>query len=312
MIGIDVGGANLKIVTEHGTFVHYCPLWEESPVRDILWAYHPSADGAAVVMSGELSDCFASKPEGIRFIVDAVRDVFPDALFYGTDARFHDTAVPELAAANWLASADFLIERYRGDLLVDLGSTTTDIVPLLSLDVLKGLSDLHRLQQGYLVYSGLLRTTVPALVREVSLSGTLTPVCPEYFACSADVHLALNHITEEEYTITPPDRKGRDRISSLQRLSRVVCADLADIGEGGALAIARTFWDAQRLLFCCSIDRIRKECGTGTILCAGIGAGLLTGLVGGRDLARDLGDAAGALPAYAVREVALRDRGSCL
>jgi hypothetical protein len=309
VIGIDVGGANLKVVTATGTFIHYCPLWEESALGDILREYRSSATRAAVVMSGELADCFASKWEGIRFIVDAVRDVFPDALFYGTDAEFHDTAVPELAAANWLASADFLMERYRGDLLVDLGSTTTDIIPLLSLDALKGLSDLRRLQKGYLVYSGLLRTTVPAQIREVPLSGTMTPVCPEYFACSADVHLVLGHITEEDYSITPPDRKGRDRIAALQRLARVVCADLEDIGEEGALAVARAFWDAQRSLFCCSVERIRGECGAGTILCAGIGAGLLADLFGGRNLNRDLGEAAGALPAFAVREVALREHG---
>jgi hypothetical protein len=312
VIGIDVGGANLKVVTAKGTFIHYCPLWEESSLGDILQHYHSSDTGAAVVMSGELADCFASKSEGIRFIVDAVRDVFPDALFYGTDAEFHDSAVPELAAANWLASADFLMEGHRGDLLVDLGSTTTDIIPLHSLDTLKGLSDLRRLQQGYLVYSGLLRTTVPALIREVSLSGTLTPVCPEYFACSADVHLVLGHITEAGYTITPPDRKGRDRIASLQRLSRVVCADLEDIGEEGAVAVARAFWEAQRSLFCCSVERIMTPCGAGSILCAGVGAGLLADLFGGRNLARDLGEAAGALPAFAVREVALREHGSGL
>lgn len=309
MIGIDVGGANLKVVTGNGTFIHYCPLWEESPLRDILQAYRSSA-GAAVVMSGELADCFSSKSEGIRFIVDAVRDVFPDAVFYGTDAEFHDTAVPELAAANWLVSADLLMDRHRGELLVDLGSTTMDIVPLVSLDALKGLSDLHRLQRGYLVYTGLLRTTVPALIRQVSLSGVMTPVCPEYFACSADVHLVLGHITEGEYTPVTPDRKGRDRISALRRLSRVVCADLEEIGEDGALAVAGAFWDAQRSLICSSVERIREECGAGTILCAGVGAGLLSGLLDGRNLARDLGAAADALPAFAVREVALRKRGS--
>ena len=40
------------------------------------------------------------------------------------------SAVPELAAANWLVSAEYLMDRYPGSLLVDLGSTTTDIIPL--------------------------------------------------------------------------------------------------------------------------------------------------------------------------------------
>ncbi|NYT20904.1 MAG: H4MPT-linked C1 transfer pathway protein [Methanomicrobiales archaeon] len=310
MIGIDVGGANLKVVTGEGSFVHYCPLWEKSPIPEILRTYRSPGEDAAVVMSGELADCFGSKIEGIRFIVDSVRDVFPDARFYGTDARFHRNAVPELAAANWLVSADYLMERHRGGLLIDFGSTTTDIIPLVSLDALKGMTDLLRLQAGTLVYTGLLRTTIPAVIREVSLSGTATPVCPEYFACSADAHLVLGHIKGDEYTTETPDGKARDRESCLRRLSRVVCADLEEIGEEGACTVAEAFWNAQRSLICTAAGAIRRRYGTEEILCAGIGADLISRVLGGRDLTGDLGGCADALPAFAVREVAVRNPGS--
>ena len=73
MIGIDVGGANLKVATTDGIFIHYCPLWQESPIHEVLCRYRSRGKEAAVVMSGELADCFSSKAEGIRFIVDAVR-----------------------------------------------------------------------------------------------------------------------------------------------------------------------------------------------------------------------------------------------
>ncbi len=310
MIGIDIGGANLKVVTADGTFIHYCPLWEGSPIPDILRTYRSAGEKAAVVMSGELADCFRSKSEGIGFIVDSVRDVFPGAVFYGTDAGFHRSAVPELAAANWLVSADYLLEHYRGSLLIDFGSTTTDIIPLVSLDSLRGMTDLHRLQSGMLVYTGLLRTTIPAAIHEVCLSGIPTPVCPEYFACSADAHLVLGHISGNDYTSDTPDGKGKDREACLRRLSRVVCADLEEIGEEGACAIAEAFWDAQRSLIVPSVDTIRRQYGTKEILCAGIGARLASRIIGGKDLARELGEAADALPAFAVREVALRKPGS--
>jgi probable H4MPT-linked C1 transfer pathway protein len=310
VIGIDVGGANLKIASGDGIAIHYCPLWEESPIREVLCRYHTPGEQAAVVMSGELADCFCSKGEGIRFIVDSVREVFPDARFYGTDAAFHDGAVPALAAANWLVSAEYLMDRYPGSLLVDLGSTTTDIIPLSGLEPLKGLTDLSRLQRGYLVYTGLLRTTLPALIRQVSLQGVPTPVCPEFFAISADVHLVLSHITEQEYAVDTPDRKGKDRIRSLRRLARVVCADLEEIGEDGAYAVAREFWSAQRDLLLHAVRRIAGTSPRMPVLCAGAGAGLLTGLFGGRNLAVDLGPAADALPAFAVREVAKRRPGS--
>jgi len=310
VIGIDVGGANLKVATGEGTVIHHCPLWENGPLPEILRPYRAHGEEAAVVMSGELADCFSSKTEGIRFIVDSVREVFPSAVFYGTDGRFHRDPVPELAAANWLVSADYLMERHQGGLLVDLGSTTTDIIPLVSLGSLQGLTDLSRLQSGTLVYTGLLRTTIPAVIREVVLSGIPTPVCPEYFACSGDAHLVLGHITAAGYASATPDGKGRDRDSCLRRLARVVCADLEEIGEEGACAVAAAFWDAQRSLICTAVDAARRRYETGETLCAGTGSGLASSILGGRDLARELGAAAGALPAFAVREVALRSPGS--
>lgn len=310
MIGIDIGGANLKVVTAKGTFVRYCPLWEGSDLASLLQEYAVPGEEAAVVMSGELADCFSTRMEGVRFIVDAVSGAFPGARFYGTDARFHDRAVPELAAANWLAAADYLMDLYPGSLLLDFGSTTTDIIPLCGLPPLKGMTDLVRLQQGYLVYTGLLRTTVPALVRSVTLNGIPTPVCPEYFACSADAHLVLGHIGKENYTTETPDRKGRDRTSCLRRLCRAVCADLEEIGEEGALAVAGTFWQAQRSLICRSVQQVKDRTGAGGILCAGTGGALLSMNLGGTDLRQSLGPAADALPASGVREVALRDPGS--
>ena len=312
MIGIDVGGANLKVVTGEGTNVHYCPLWEGNDLASVLRRFAGPGEEAAVVMSGELADCFTTRMEGIRFIVDAVREAFPGARFYGTDARFHDHAVPELASANWLASADFLMDLYPGALLVDFGSTTTDIIPLCGVPPLEGMTDLSRLQQGYLVYTGLLRTTVPALIRSVPLAGTLTPVCPEYFACSGDAHLVLGHIGEEEFTTESPDRKGKDRTSCLRRLSRAVCADLEEIGEEGALAVAEEFWQAQRSLICRTVQRVKDRAGASQILCAGTGGPLLSPILGGDDLRKSLGPAADALPASAVREVGLRDPGSWL
>jgi (4-(4-[2-(gamma-L-glutamylamino)ethyl]phenoxymethyl)furan-2-yl)methanamine synthase len=89
----------------------------------------------------------------------------------------------------------------------------------------------------------------------------------------------------------------------------VVCADLDEIGEEGACTVAREFWKAQRELL---MHAVQGATGTGLqpqVLCAGVGARLLSGLFGGRNLAVDLGPASDALPAFAVREVAERRPG---
>lgn len=308
MIGIDVGGANLKVVDRDGVHVHYCPLWEKTPLVPLLSEYRTDPDTpAAVVMSGELCDCFQNKAEGIAFIVRAVQEVFPRAVFYGTDAEFHTTAVPQLAAANWLASADYLRTSFPGAVLVDVGSTTTDIIPLSRFDDLKGLTDLQRLRKGYLIYTGMLRTSVPALLRIVVLDGIPTPVSTEFFAVSADAHLVLGHITAEQYSCDTPDHKEKTRTAAMRRLARVVCADLEEIGEAGARQIAEQFWDVQRALVCDKVRKVMAAAGTTDVVTAGIGSALFAQELGGIDLSEELGDAADALPAFSVREVAGRD-----
>jgi hypothetical protein len=311
MIGIDVGGANLKMADKDGVHIHYCPLWTGAPLADLLAPYASGRDTpAAVVMSGELADCFENKLQGIGFIVRAVQEVFPSARFYGTDAAFHTCPVPALAAANWLASADFLREKYPDAVLLDIGSTTADIIPLSRFPALRGLSDLDRLQKGYLVYTGMLRTPVATLVSSVDIRGTTTPVSTEYFATSADAHLVLGHIAPEDYTCDTPDRKEKTRAASLRRLARVVCADLEEIGEDGTLQIAEAFWDRQREIVCGAVRRVKAVSGASSVIVAGLGASLFARELDGTDLNNALGPVADALPAYAVREVALRNRGS--
>jgi (4-(4-[2-(gamma-L-glutamylamino)ethyl]phenoxymethyl)furan-2-yl)methanamine synthase len=309
MIGIDVGGANLKVVGGDGVHIHPCPLWQGAPLKELLRC-HRTAPGteAAVVMSGELADCFSGKAEGIAFIVDAVRDVFPEARFYGTDSRFHDQACTALAAANWLASADYLREFFPGAVLVDIGSTTTDIIPLGHFPTLLGLTDIQRLQKGFLVYTGMLRTSIPTLLPAVTLGGIRTPVSTEFFACSGDAHHVLGHITEEQYAGDTPDHQGTDRAACLRRLARVVCADVGEIGEEGAIRIAVEFAGVQQGMIHQAVARAVTGSGATGIIAAGIGAGHFAAILGGTDLSLSLGPAADALPAFAVREVALRER----
>lgn len=304
MIGIDVGGANLKVVDKYGPHIHYCPLWQGAPVANLLVRYAGGRSEAAVVMSGELADCFSTKMAGISFIVSAVRKVFPAARFYGTDAQFHDHAVPVLAAANWLASSEYLKTRYPDAVLLDIGSTTADIIPLGRLSRLRGMTDLARLQAGYLVYTGMLRTSIPSLLRSIELDGKRTPVSTEFFAQSADVHLVLGHIRPAQYTCDTPDRKGKSTKASLRRLARVVCSDLSEIGPLGAHQIAEEFWKVQRELICGQTRKIARSSHAAEIIVAGIGAPLFATELGGIDLSCELGPVANALPAYAVRNIA--------
>lgn len=307
MIGIDIGGANLKIATDDYTRIEYCPLWEGADLFSRLVDYRD--ERAAVVITGELADCFGSKMEGIKSIVSTVKKAIPDAIFFGTDGNFYNKAVPQLAAANWLASAFHLMERYHGRILVDMGSTTTDIIPLVDIDSLLGLTDLQRLQRGYLVYTGLLRTPVAAMIDAVEIQSIRTPVSSEVFAIAADVHLLLGHIDEMGYTCPPPDGKEIAWEASIRRLARMVCADPDEIGEDGILEMASQIWRVQKTTIMNAIERTKISTGADGVITAGIGSGLLAREFAGRDLSDEIGSFAEVLPAHAVKEVALRGAG---
>lgn len=307
MIGIDVGGANLKVVNDTGVHIHYCPLWQEAPIRDLLRPYQADQD-VAVVMSGELADCFTSKAQGISFIVSQVKEVFPDARFYGIDGGFHTHATQELAAANWLAMADLLQGEYPDSLLVDMGSTTTDIIPLNRFDLMTGQTDLTRLQHGFLVYCGLLRTNVATLIRSAVVNGCDTPVSTEYFSSTGDAFVALGIISQEMFTADTADRKGTDRTSCLRRLARVVCADLEEIGEEGACDVARMVVQTQKMLISTAIRKVAEQYQVENIIVAGVGSGIVSGWARGVDLTGTFGEYSDALPAYAVRKMLERTR----
>ena len=105
-----------------------------------------------------------------------------------------------------------------------------------------------------------------------------------------------------------PDKKEKTLTAALRRLARVVCADPEEIGPDGAYRIAAQFWEKQRDLICDQVQRVAAQSAARQIIAGGIGADLFSGELDGINLAGKLGSCADALPAFSVRELALRGR----
>ena len=134
ILGIDIGGANTKAASSDGRIVelHYIPLWKNTRLPEVLLdiSKRLKPERAAVVITGELADCFPDKETGISYIVDAVNNAFEDAYFLDSSGAFTKNKKHELAAANWAASALLVGKEYENCIFVDIGSTTTDIIPI--------------------------------------------------------------------------------------------------------------------------------------------------------------------------------------
>ena len=135
---------------------------------------------------------------------------------------------------------------YRDCLLMDIGSTTTDIIPIKNgLVLAKGRTDTDRLIHGELVYTGILRTNPDTVAPTIPVNGLPCRVASEWFSSMADVHLMLGHISGEEYSCATADGRDRTPEDAAQRLARVVCADSETLCHAKILAMARYLYERQ-------------------------------------------------------------------
>ncbi|GAC1449694.1 MAG: hypothetical protein NVSMB9_33660 [Isosphaeraceae bacterium] len=239
-LAFDIGGANLKAAHSAG-LVHSLPfeLWrrpENLPANlSRLAALFPRPTRLVVTMTAELCDCYATKQEGVHSVLDALSASFADRPIqvWGIDGRLHS---PEqirrhpllAAAANWLALATVVagITGPGPGLLIDVGSTTTDLIPLHDGRVVaRGRTDTERLQTGELVYAGVRRTPLCALAHRVPFRGRATALAAELFATTLDVFLSLGDLPEDPLDFATADGRPATVVAARDRLARMVCAD---------------------------------------------------------------------------------------
>ena len=326
IIGWDIGGANLKAARIDGAsppriVERPFALWREPHQLPAILVETAAplgqAEMMAVTMTAELADCFATKREGVVCVLDAVRAAFPsvETRVYGVDGRFRSLAAAQraprlIAAANWRAAAALVARTVPDALFIDVGSTTTDVIPIVGGQVAaRGKTDPGRLRTGELVYTGLLRTPVCAVVRWLPLDGRRCRVAAEHFAVVADAHLWLGRIGADDYTCETPDGRGRSRREAGARLARMVCGDLDMLDEYAVTAIAEHVVHAQVSQIADGIRQVMRRLGAGcprTAIVAGHGAAL------GREAAEsvgldatDLRDQAGAAMARATPATAV-------
>jgi probable H4MPT-linked C1 transfer pathway protein len=262
IIGWDIGGAHLKAARgEDGRIVDVVQL--PSPLRlgldavaaafSAAKARMGAADRHAVTMTGELADAFASRPEGVERLSDlAVRALAPTPVWlYAGRAGFISAEAAgrqaeDVASANWFASGSLVASARRDALVVDVGSTTADIVPVVGGRVVaRGYTDAQRLAAGELVYTGLVRTPVPMVAGRAPFAGHWISLVKENFATMGDVHRILGALPEAADQMATADGREKTEDASRARLARVVGRDAADADPADWAALARWFADVQ-------------------------------------------------------------------
>ena len=230
--GYDVGGAHLKIaLVEAGRLVAVrqiaCPLWQGIDRLDAAFDEAANLTGSAsrhaVTMTAELTEIFESRQAGVVAILQKLRERLAGEVrvFMGlkgfADAASAASDPPSVASANFLATARVIAERQSKSLLIDTGSTTTDIV---ACDRPQGLTDAERLQTGELVYTGFTRTPVASVATRAPLAGQWQGLARDAFATLADVRRILSELPDDVDGHDTADGRGKSVAESLTRFAR--------------------------------------------------------------------------------------------
>jgi hypothetical protein len=290
-IGVDVGGANTKAAAVDGEqrvriVSEPYEVWRELEAMAGVIAEvvaRLGLDGAPVALTttAELVDVFASKREGVLYVLDAARRALPErrlrVMTTGGELVELDAAREApltCAAANWMATALLVARALPDAILVDCGGTTTDVIPIAGGAVVaEGRTDVERLLAGELVYTGALRTNIAAVLSHVPIGGRPCPVTAELFAITADAHLLRGSLSPEQCTCSFPDDRGTSPGEVRSRLARVVCADPEQLADGDLEALAAAVEEAQVASITAALRRVAARLAAGVpVVAVGVGA----------------------------------------
>ncbi|MCC7335146.1 MAG: hypothetical protein IT422_08615 [Pirellulaceae bacterium] len=217
MLGIDIGGAHIKLANSAGeSAAWYFPMWSAADelanslrkgidcfCRDTRSTY----SHIAVTMTGEMADCFATRAAGVEFILQQLASAITtgELHVYSVDGNWltpHSACQHpwDVAASNWHALAQWIARHVVTEsdnlrIVLDIGSTTVDVIPIMDRRVATtARCDSERLRMRQLVYTGVGRTPIAAILSSATLNGVHWPLVAERFATSDDAYMALGFI----------------------------------------------------------------------------------------------------------------------
>ncbi|GLK80680.1 hydantoinase/oxoprolinase family protein [Methylopila turkensis] len=312
IVGLDVGGAHLKLARLAAgdrlaaVRIVPCALWRGldrlDAALDDLAGDIPHDAPVAATMTGELVDLWPDRATGVAAIAGALARRFGAgrlALYAGAEgflpADHAGERAEAIASANWRATAEALAAEGDAGLMVDIGSTTSDLVPFTDGRVAaRGATDAERMALDELVYLGVARTPVMAMAPRLPFAGAWVTPMAEHFATSADVHRLTGDLTEGADLHPAADDGPKTREASARRLLRMVGADLDATTWAQAETLARYLAEAQlRRLHDAAIGLLsRPDAAARTVVGAGVGRFLAKRLAGRLGLGyRDIGEA---------------------
>ena len=246
-IGWDIGGAHLKMASiDHAGAVNFAnqlatPLWKgldslENAMSEMHKQITENSVTHTITMTAELADIFKDRATGIKELTGFLGSHFKKEafqLYAGNSGLIKadeaNSYITDIASANWHATASFVAQNKDEGVLIDIGSTTTDIIPFSSGRLLNtAYTDHERLRNNELVYTGIIRTPVMAVVNKIFYDEQWQNIAAENFSTMADAYRLTDELNELDDMMPTADGAGKTPRDSARRLARMIGLDLED------------------------------------------------------------------------------------
>ena len=325
VIGWDLGGAHVKLArsTAAGRLTHIaqhsCPLWKgihqlDTVMTELSAAFDLRHHRHALTMTGELADIFPNRRQGVHELLQHfllhVDDTSVRVYSMSKGLRtveYAGTNTADVASANWHATATLVARQCPDALLLDVGSTTTDIISVRRGKVdARGRTDGERLRSGELLYSGVVRTPLIAVAEHIPFDGDWQTAAAELFATIGDVYILTGQLRPKHYQAPTADGAGVTPKECARRLARMLGRDVTDEALATWQQLAQYFAGVHADMIRRAVERaLSRRPRTSTMPIVGAGCGRFLARAIARQLRRPYHDVAAFLrPPARLKEMA--------
>jgi len=276
-LGWDMGGAHLKIAVldSKGRLIaveqYPCALWRGLDqltllLNPILKKWAPISQHA-LTMSGEMVDLFSDRVSGVRTLIETFAQFVGETPLQIYSAHLGFISLNEskgnetyIASANWLASAAWAAQYLDHGILLDIGSTTTDVLCFeQGCPTPVSIGDADRLVSGELVYTGVTRTPLMALAQHIVWKGLSRGVMAELFATTADVYRVLRTLPDHADQHDTADGGPKTPAASITRIARMIGMDGNEYEEAEWVQLAEVWQSLQQKQIRVALDRAKDR-----------------------------------------------------
>ncbi len=231
-LGIDIGGAHTKLIgldnKKSIIFVNQLqfPIWKGTENLNNYFKKINKNIGnipCGITMTAELCDNFKDRLIGVKKIIKCTKKLKLKKYYFCNQKNklLINPDLKSIASMNWLATAEFIKEKVSNCIVVDFGSTSTDLILIKDKKIInKYYDDFGRLNNSELVYTGLTRTPTSSLTNKVKINNKDFHVMSEFFSNTADLY-RINKLLSKNMDLYPTcDFRSKSIKNSYKRLAR--------------------------------------------------------------------------------------------